>query len=396
VPYAGPYAALLRLPGLASQAVLGLLAQLTQAAAPVGMVLVVDQATGSLAVAGLAVAGFSAAVAVARPLQGRAIDRRGSVPVLAATGVLHAGALAGLVLAAWAGAAGWALTGLACVAGLGLPPVSTSMRVVWGRRVPANGRTAAYSLVYLTQELAILTGPLLLAVLVALSSASLALVVTGATAAAGTLALAWPLRAAAPGQQAGGRGAVLRSPGMRAVLAVVFFVGLAFGALEVGLPALASARGVPAASGVLVAALSLGGICGALLYGGRSWTAHPTDRLLVLLVLLCAALAPLPALHGLVLTGAALVATGLALNPAITTASLVVDLLVPVSAAEAFGWLSTAISTGGAAGNAVAGVAAQHLGASASFLVPLCGAAAAAAVALLARARLPRSVRSRP
>jgi hypothetical protein len=116
----------------------------------------------------------------------------------------------------------------------------------------------------------------------------------------------------------------------------------------------------------------------------------------VLLVLLCAALAPLPALHGLVLTGAALVATGLALNPAITTASLLVDLLVPASAAEAFGWLSTAIGTGAAAGNAAAGVAGQHLGASASFLVPLGGAAAAATLALLARARLPRGAASPP
>lgn len=55
---------------------------------------------------------------------------------------------------------------------------------------------------------------------------------------------------------------------------------------------------------------------------------------------------------------AALFAAGLALTPALTTSSLLVDVYAPDAQAEAFGWVSTAIGTGGATGAAVAGVAA--------------------------------------
>ncbi|HYT26888.1 MAG TPA: MFS transporter, partial [Actinomycetota bacterium] len=187
---ASTYKLLLGLPGVGLQALCGMLAQLTQGAAAVGMILVVHESTGSLAIAGGVTAGFSAGVCVARPAQGRLIDRRGAPPVLTACAVLHVGALIGLVAAAGSAAPAWALIQLGCLAGLGLPPVSTSMRVAWGRRMPGEGRTAAFSLVYLTQTMAILVGPLLLGALVALASASLALAAVAGVAGGGTLVFA--------------------------------------------------------------------------------------------------------------------------------------------------------------------------------------------------------------
>ncbi|GAA4723133.1 MFS transporter [Phytohabitans rumicis] len=375
------YRTLLRVPGVPAQAVGGLLAQVTQGVAPIGTVLIVDEAAGSLTVAGLAVAGFSLGAGVARPVQGRIIDARGPRPVLAATGAVHAAALVALVLGARYGVPAWTLVALATLAGLALPPVSVTMRVAWGQLADPAGRTAAYSLVFLVQELAILAGPLAFAVIVAAVSTRTAVAVVAVAAGAGTFALAWTVRGVRASTAAGPRSNPLRSNGMRLLFAVVVLVGGTIGALEVGLPALASERGAPAASGALVAALSLGGIAGAIGYGVPRWTVRPAARLVALLAAMAGALALVAVLGPLAAIGVALFLAGIALNPALTTASLLVDELTTAQA-EAFGWLSTAIGVGGAAAGALAGVVGQRAGAAGALALPALFAIAGALLAL--------------
>jgi predicted MFS family arabinose efflux permease len=379
-----PYRELLQIPGLAWEALTGLLAQFTQSAGPVGMVLVMHEATGSLALAGGVVAGFSVGAGVARPLQGRVIDRRGPASVFAACAALHLCALVVLVIAA-SRVPVWALVGLGCLAGIGLPPVSAVMRVAWGRRAPEEARTAAYSLVYLTQELAILIGPLMLGLLVAVASASTALLSVAAVAAAGTFVFAARLHALPRQRSRQNGGGVLGSAAMRIVLAIALALGGALGAIEVGVPAFASAHGAPAASGILIAMLSLGGIVGAVVYGGKHWTADPASRLVVLLGLLTISLVPVLPARTVAMVGALLFLVGTVLNPAITTTSLLVDRTAPSAAAEAFGWISTALGAGAAAGNALAGGGSQRFGASSSFFIALLAACSAVILAALAR-----------
>ena len=79
---------------------------------------------------------------------------------------------------------------LGVIAGLALPPVSTAMRVAWGEAAGDDDRTAAYSMVYLTQELSLLTAPLMFAVLTATASAAVGLVAVAALSGVGTLAFA--------------------------------------------------------------------------------------------------------------------------------------------------------------------------------------------------------------
>ncbi|MFI7109820.1 MFS transporter [Nonomuraea sp. NPDC050227] len=230
-----PYRDLFRLPGVGAQAVSGFLAQLTQQVAPVGMVLVVQDATGSLALAGTCAAAFSVGAGMGRPVQGRLMDRRGPRPVLAATAFLHVVALIALVAAAAAGWPVWTSVVLAWVAGAGLPPISVSMRVEWGRRVSDGARTAVYSLVYLVQELAMLAGPLLFGLVIAVASASLALGAVVAAAGAGTLAFSRALRAGrAASVREGGR--VFADRRMPVLLAVVLLLGGTIGALQGGCP----------------------------------------------------------------------------------------------------------------------------------------------------------------
>jgi MFS family permease len=376
------------------QVVSGLLAQVTQGAGAVGIILVVREHTGSLALAGGVVGSLAVAAGLARPVQGRLIDRRGTRSVMAASGVIHALALGGIVGLARVHAVGGWLIFLGCAAGLALPPVSTAMRVEWAAAAGAD-RTATYSLVYLTQELAILTGPLLLAGLIAVASPSVALGALAALAGAGSLGYA--LAARSPDGErapaASPRAVVLRISGMWRLLAVALLVGGVIGGLEVAVPTLATAHHEPAAAGILIALLSVGGIIGATIYGNRSWHARPTSRLLWLLGLLMVSLGVMLAATGVWLVGALLLLAGIPLNPAITTFSLLVDQHVPARAAgEAFGWLSTALSGGTGAASAVAAVVAQHQhDAQAAFVVAAIAGAGAVVATLLGRRALNRA-----
>jgi predicted MFS family arabinose efflux permease len=261
------------------------------------------------------------------------------------------------------------------------------MRAAWGQLALDGDRTAAYSLVFLTQELAIVVGPLGVGVLVALTSASLALATVALVTGVGTFALSILLRRATNAVLNGPHVTVLRSSAMWSLLAVTALVGAAFGGLNIGVPTFATAHGTPGVSGVLVAGLSVGGVAGALIYGAVSWRTHPANRYFALLASLAVALALLPGIESLPLLAVTLVVAGLAFNPVITTTSLLVDEHVQ-AAAEGFGWLSTALGIGTAAGSAISGMVAEKGGARYAFLVAAVSAFAAALLGALTRKRL--------
>ena len=391
---------LLRRPVAARLGVAGLVAQLTQGAAGLGIILVVQHATGSLARAGVASAAFAAGAAVARPVQGRLVDRRGPRLVLLVSGLLHAAALAALAALTAIAAVPVALfIAAAALAGLGLPPVSACMRLSLGVLTTSttstgdrrgDDRTAAYSLVTLTQELAILLGPLLLGVLAAAAAPGPALAVVAVVATSGTLALAGivaPDATPAAETAAPAELAAARAP-MLVLLAMTAALGILLGAVELTAVALAAPHAQPTTAGAMISALSLGGIAGGLLYTTRPWRASLPTRQVLLLALLTLSLIPLLTVPAPAFATVLLLLTGAALNPALTTGALLIDRLTPTRAAEAFGWLSTALAAGTATGSAAAGWAGQHDGVHAIILVGLlAGTATTGLAALLTRLR---------
>lgn len=381
----------LREPGAVFQAVSGLVAQLTQGAASIAIVLVVREHTGSVALAGVVAGASAIGAGVARPLQGRLMDRNGLARLNVVCGLVHPAALIAIVGVSAVDGPHALLVALGVVAGLALPSISTAMRVAWGEAAGDNDRTAAYSMVYLTQELSLLTAPLIFAALTATYSASTGLIVVALLSGVGTIAFAASVRSVhlerhPPAQRR--RASVLRAPGMLLLLASAGAVGGVIGGIEVGVPTLATAHHKPAAAGLLIAMLSIGGIAGAAAYGSRQWAADPRARLLWLTSAITACAAVMVATEGLVVLGLLLLITGLALTPALTTLSVLVDRLTQApTGAEAFGWLSTGISAGTGATAALAGVLVQHGGSvRPAFVV----AAVAAACATLLALALPR------
>jgi MFS family permease len=389
-----PYRVLLHLRAVRWQALTGLLAQTTQGAGGVGIILVIRSHEGSLALAGAVVGVLSVAAGLARPVQGRLIDLRGARGLMGLCGIVHPAALVAIVVLADGHASPVALIAAAVLTGVTLPPVSTCMRVAWGTAVTGGDRTSAYSLVYLTQELSILAGPLLLAAVISATDASTALVTVAAVACAGTLAFAASLPRRWPGVSTRRRargGAVLIAPGMPALIGTAVLVGAAIGGVQVGVPTFATTHHAPAASGLLIAALSVGGIVGAMVYGGRTWRRSPTLRLLGLLAALSVTMALAVAAPSLAALGAVLALAGLVLNPSLTTISLHVDWHVsPASAAEAFGWLSTGIASGTGAANAIAGAVTHPGDPRPAFVVATVAAVAAVMVVAASRGRLAR------
>ena len=365
-----------------------MIAQLTQAAAGLGVILVVSEAGGSLALAGAAAAGFVIGAGTARPIQGRITDARGPRPVLVGSGALHLLGVGALVAYTQLEGATWAVVPLAVPIGLGEPPVSQAMRITWSSWAEGGDRTAAYSLVTLIQEIAVLLGPLVLAAVVAVASAAAGLVVVGSLAATGAFALAAVMPHRPPERPAATRQLALRSPGVRLALAVTVLFAIVLGATEVGIPALAGERGVPAVSGLLLAAMSVGGILGAIAYGSARWRVGPAASLVLLLALLTLAVGVLVPTPPFALMVIPLIAAGAAINPIVTSVALLVEDHSPAVAAEAFGWQSTALALGTAIGNAVAGSLADAHGPGAAYAAAAVAAALATVLAASARSRL--------
>jgi hypothetical protein len=355
---ASVYGNLLRVPAFRRQTLTSVVAQVTQTIA-VGIALVVHGATGSLAAGGVGAAAFALGVCVARPVQGRALDRRGVRPVLVTCALVHAAALCALALAA-SGDNPIRLDALALLCGISLPPISQAMRAEWGRSVEATARSAAFSLATIAQELAVFGGPLLLAVVIAVSSPRAALAVLGLVACVGTVAFALSLPVAAAGGDGAERQGRRDAGALLVLVAISFLLGSALGAVQVAVAAVATAHSQPALAGVLIAVMSVGGLAGGLTYGVVRTGAAARHDLIAALVLLTAAGGVLALVGSVPATAALLFAVGLGLNPAITAITLQVRDLG--SGAEGFGWLSAGTGSGTALGAALAGYAAQRAG----------------------------------
>ncbi len=381
VPDLALYRPLLAEPRFRAQAISGFLAQLTQGGSALALILLIQQQRGSLGLAGAATAGFLIGTAIARPIQGRLIDTRGPRHVLFAIAVAHTAALLILVPATRSDLPGVALVILSLLAGLGLPPVSQTQRLVWAH-LAGEDRTTVYSVIGMIQEGSILAGPLLVGVLAGSVSPSAALVVVALASCVGVLWLGASVPAVPrnPGEETG-RAPVFES-GVRVVLALEFLFGVSLGGVEIGVPALATSQGHPSVAGFLLALTSVGGIAGGLFYGARHWGPAPRKRLSVLLALSAACFAVLIPIEDLLLAGAVLLVLGTVLTPVLTTMIVLLDLGSSRFLAEAFGWSSTSSAIGSGAGAAVTGVLAQHHGAGPAFAAAAGGCVLALVVAL--------------
>jgi MFS family permease len=385
------YRVLLRPAGATRLLLTALLGRLPVGIFSLAIVLVVREQTGSFAEAGVASAAFAIGAGVVAPLQGRLVDRLGQPAVLVPSALINAAAMVGLVLAGEADAPGWTVVALAAVGGAAIPPLSACMRSQWAALFADDdsARGTAYSLESVFNEVIFILGPLLTALLVAIGSPDAALLVAAGVSLVGTIGFATARLARGwegePAERT--RAGALASPGMRTLVIAVVPTGMAFGALEVAMPAFAVEHGHrPNLAGILIAAMAAGSVLGGLWSAAREWRLDVVWRFLALHGAFAAGMLPLLLVDSLALMTPAMLVAGLALAPSAAAGYLLIDRMAPPgTATEAYTWAVTASITGAALGAALAGLIVHHASVRWAIVLAFAGPALGTLVAVLRR-----------
>lgn len=383
------YRSVLSVPGSARLLTAALIGRLPQGMSSLAILLLVRGATHSYAVAGLAVGSYTFASALFAPVQGRLVDRFGRPRVLVPSAVGQALGLVALVLAGAGHGSPAILVMLSGLAGALMPPVAPTLRALL-RRVfeDPEVRETAYALDSVVQEVVWTSGPLVVALIIATVSPAAAVILVGAVCVLGTLLFVRsPLaRAALPPQGASHPGMVLGNHELRRLLGPVALTGLALGATEIGLPALALHAGSRSASGVLLALWSVGSMVGGLAYGARVWRWPVASRYRMLLLAAVLCTAPLILARSIPAGIIGSLLAGLTIAPVFSCQYALVGRAVrPGTETEAFTWVSGALIGGAAIGTAVGGALVGPGGIKAPFILACLATALAAAFAVRPR-----------
>jgi len=375
------YAGLLTLPGAARAFGAAAVARLSFGMAGLSLLLLIHQATGSFAAAGVSGGAFSAGTLTA-PVKARLVDRRGQRATLPVLGLGAAAALLAMALLGQAGYRNPMPYIVACAAaGALMPPVGAAMRARWAV-ITGGGPNLerAYSLDAATEETLFTAGPVLTGVTVTAAGPAVPMLVTAALLAAGCALLAGAAAAAPePAPHRAGKAGPLAVPGFRVLLAVVLTTSLGLGAIDVTITARAVADHHPGAAGYILAAASVGSALGGLAWGRSRRRSRASTQMTSLLVIMAGGVALAAVAPDLLLAGVALALTGTVMAPSAVVSYLSAERLAGPGA-EASTWVNTAWNAGVAAGLALTGAAVGRVGTT----TPLLAGAAVLACAALA------------
>jgi MFS family permease len=364
-----------------------IIARLPLAMLSVGLVVDAQHLTGSFAAAGLVTGIYAAGLSVGGPLLGQLVDRRGQTAVLV-TSAAFAAALLVTLGALPTGAPLLVIVALAAGVGVATPPIAACLRMQLPALLSDPAQLSrAYAFEASVVELTWVLGPPLVLCVDALWSIGAALAVGGVVLLLGTIGftLQPASRSWRPAtSQRRPRGGSLRTPEMRTLVIVLSAVGVLLGADEVAVTAAAKALDGTTAAAPLFAVWGVGSFAGGLLLARRSNRAGTGTGLALLLAALTVThLALIPVAGSMLGLGAVLLLAGASISPTEAAVYAMVDGAAPAGTlTEAFAWLDTAMSAGGAIGAAGAGVLIAWGGANPAFAF----AGAAGAVALVTSA----------
>lgn len=353
--------ALLQTPGVAGPFWTSLVGRTPVTAIGLLLVLHVQDLTGRFSVAGVIAGAFSLGLSASAPVFGRLIDRRGQARVVSFGAAVVTAALTGIALMPADAPAG-AIAALAAVTGLTMPPLGSCVRALWVDSVDPERRHAFFAIDSAATEMTYFVGPVVLAGAIGGWSTRAAIAACAALVAVGAGAFVTrpAVRAWRSAERHESLLGPLGSPAVRSLLGMLAFAGIVFGAVEVGVAAVAEQAGSEGAAGPLLGAWALGSIVGALITARSAAPRDPARRAVVLLALLALAHVPLVLTGDPLLLAPLLVLGGLSIAPALSTIfALLGDAAPGGTVTEAFTWATTAIVGGIACGAALGGALAD-------------------------------------
>lgn len=350
------------------------------------------------AAAGLVTTVTTIAMAVAGPWRGRALDRVGLRATIAPQLVVLAVVWTVAPFVSYA-----ALLVLAVVGGLANLPHFSVIRQVLIAAVDDDDRKAALSLDALFTELSFMVGPVIGVLVATWFDTSWALLGCQLVGVIGGVALWWVNPALVPAVEASEKAAdgdvvgdaevtarpaapasalalgLWRSPAILAVLAAGVATTVVLTGTDLGVVGALREMEQPGSIGWVLAVWGFGSAVGALVYGAL----HRPIPLNLLLALLAATTIPVALADDRVTLALLLFACGLFCAPTITAASEALSRAVPVTnLGEVMGWQGVAFTVGSSTGAPLAGLAIDHRGWPAAFVVTGAVALVAAVAAL--------------
>ena len=384
--FARDYIEFIRQPDVARLLAVALLARMPVGMVGFAMLMFLREALGNFALAGSAVGINFVAMAAVAPIIGRLIDRVGPRGPLIATGIVQPLALAGVLAAAKLDLGFPYVAAAAAAAGMFASPITTLTRTTWRHRFQREeDRRTAFSLDAVMIEINFTIGPAIVAAILATAGATVAFATTLVAVVVAFLvfitspALRYFKRDRATRRHLLGP---LTEKQLWIVFAATFGLTVAFGLLEVGYPAFATALALPALAGVLLSVNSIGSALAGAVFGGLRLHMSVERQFACTIGLMAIPFF----LHGVVASPVlfAIVAffAGTLIAPSIASQSVLVSRLAPSHyATEAFTWSTTFIVSGLGAGLALGGWLVETHGLRSAFFT---GAAILCAVALLA------------
>ena len=358
------YLEMLRVPGIVRITTAQLLARLPLGMLTLAIVLHVEGASESYALAGLVVAFLSVGEGVGMPVTARLAARLGLRRTLLGTAVINAIAM---LLLAFVPPDPVSMLILGLVAGASMPPVMPVLRALYPRIVPGRVLPALFALDTTAQELIWIAGPVLATILATTLSTPIPLALSAAVTLIGIgwLVTSPRIRDLEMPVSSGRFGRALIGPAVLLATLASFVLVASYMALELGIVVHFDGHGIMA--GLAIAVSGLGSLIGGLALGHRR-LGVPGITVCLLLVTLGPVV--LMFTQDLLLLMAALFLSGAGFAPAFAALYLMVSRVTDESmTAEAFGWLNTAGLIGGAAGTVAGGVLSDLSGAAGAFTV---------------------------
>ena len=334
-----------------------------QGLAPLSVVLLAQERTGSIAAAGLAGGAWAMGSAVSQPLWGGLAGRGRAHRIEATTASLQALVLVALALGTHD--AERLVIVLAGLGGLFSAPTSPISRTLWPQLAQDEHHLdALYTHDATWQELIFIAGPAMVGVLVAVSGPSAALLTAAVLGVVGALVFSVIIRPLwHPHPEPASRVPLGRSLlGLAGPYAALCLMALGLGMAEVGVPAAAIIENNRAASGWLLALWSVGSLVGGLWAARVSWRRGPADRWPGLMLGVAAGTATTVVgwQFGLPWLGVSLFLAGLALAPSLAAGYGVIgERATSGRRTDAFAWTTTFLLIGIGSGVSIGGVLAD-------------------------------------
>ncbi|ACZ20115.1 arabinose efflux permease family protein [Sanguibacter keddieii DSM 10542] len=390
-----PYRELLAMPGTKQFSGAGALARLPMSMVGIGIVLMIQQTTGSYGLAGRVSAAYIVAQAICSPQIAKLVDRKGQSRVMRPMFAVTSVAMLGLILSTALEAPEVWLYVFAVLTGATIGSVGSMVRARWSNLLPDPRRLhSAYSFESAVDELCFVVGPMLATILATSVAPTAGLVVPLLAVVVGGF---WflSLRSTEPPVSRPVEGvkhrSVLLNPGMLAVIAVFIGMGAVFGATDVATIAFAKEAGHEAMAGVILGVFAAGSLVSGLLYGAKHWVSPLWVRFALGMLALAVGVSLFFFVTSLPVLAAVMFVAGFAISPTLINGNNLVQLLVPPSQlTEGLTWVGTALGVGVSVGTSVAGVRIDADGAHAGFTVVMIAAGIGVLVTVAALGTLRR------